>query len=80
MYVAPRTLEKFTGGRPPSPASIQNVWIECKHMGAPIDASALKNVQIPPVARVSGVVLNKNETPFAPLFFDRYEAIKSAAR
>jgi hypothetical protein len=26
----------------------------------------------------AGLVLNKDETPFAPLFWDRYEQIKTA--
>jgi hypothetical protein len=29
---------------------------------------------------VSDLVLNKNETPFAPLYWDRYEQIKPAGR
>jgi len=76
MYMAPRTLEKFTGGKTPTLANVDNVWIECKHQGAPIDEQAVKPGPIPPVARNSGIVLNKNETPFSPLFYDRYEAIK----
>jgi hypothetical protein len=28
------------------------------------------------MSQVSGFVLNKNETPFAPLYWDRYEQIK----
>jgi hypothetical protein len=27
--------------------------------------------------QVSGLVLNKDQTPFAPLYWDRYEQIKS---
>jgi hypothetical protein len=30
--------------------------------------------------QVTGMVLNKNETPFAPLYWDRYEQIKTPAR
>jgi hypothetical protein len=29
---------------------------------------------------VAGFTLNKNETPFAPLYWDRYEQIKPAGR
>ena len=29
---------------------------------------------------VTGLVLNKNETPFAPLYWDRYEQIKTPGR
>ncbi len=78
MYVAPRTLEKLTGGRPLSPASIQNAWVIVTRQGQPLDQAAFKNAPIPPLPRISGVVLNKSETPFAPLFWDRYEAIKAA--
>jgi hypothetical protein len=28
------------------------------------------------IPALSGLVLNKNETPFAPLYWDRYEQIK----
>jgi len=30
--------------------------------------------------QISGFVLNKNETPFAPLYWDRYEQIKVSGR
>jgi hypothetical protein len=30
------------------------------------------------IPQISGFVLNKNETPFAPLYWDRYEQIKTA--
>jgi len=30
--------------------------------------------------QISGFVLNKNETPFAPLYWDRYEQIKASGR
>jgi len=33
-------------------------------------------VAIPNLPHLAGLVLNKMETPFAPLYFDRYEAIK----
>jgi len=36
-----------------------------------------KNTPPPNLPRFPGMVLNKMETPFAPLFFDRYEAIKA---
>jgi len=32
-------------------------------------------IALPPIA---GFVLNKNETPFAPLYWDRYAQIKPA--
>ncbi len=77
MYVAPRTLEKLTGGRPLSPASIQNAWVIITRQGQQLAAEAFKPGPIPNLQHMAGVVLNKGETPFAPLFYDRYEAIRA---
>lgn len=78
MYVAPRTLEKLTGGKALSASSIQNVWVQITRQGQPLAAEGYpKNVSIPPMQHIAGMVLNKSETPFAPLFFDRYEAIRA---
>jgi hypothetical protein len=38
---------------------------------------SFKPGQQPNLPRVGGLVLNKNQTPFAPLFYDRYEEIKA---
>ena len=32
------------------------------------------------IPQVAGFVLNKSETPFAPLYWDRYEQIKTPTR
>jgi len=79
MYISPRSLEKLTGGKPLTGASIQNVWVEIKSAdGVTIDGKGSpKNTPPPNLPRFPGMVLNKMETPFAPLFFDRYEAIKA---
>jgi hypothetical protein len=76
MYVAPRSLLRLTGGRPMTPASIQNVWVQVTKQGQILDQSSYKPGVIPNLPHLAGLVLNKNETPFAPLFYDRYEAIK----
>jgi hypothetical protein len=77
MYVSPRALEKLTGGKPITPGNIQNVWVIASKQGQVFDQTAVKNVPIPNGAHIQGLVLNKMETPFAPLYFDRYEAIKA---
>jgi hypothetical protein len=77
MYVAPRTLLRLTGGRPLTPASIQNVWVQVTKQGQLLDQTSYKPGAIPNLPHVAGLVLNKNETPFAPLYYDRYEAIKA---
>ena len=78
MYVAPRSVEKLTGGKPANAGSIQNAWVIVKKQGQILDQAAVKNVAIPNLKHIAGMVLNKNDTPFAPLFFDRYEAIKAS--
>jgi hypothetical protein len=79
MYVAPRSLEKLTGGRPMTSASVKNVWVTVTRQGQTLDSAASpQKVAIPNLPQTPGLVLNKVETPFAPLFFDRYEAIKVA--
>jgi hypothetical protein len=79
MYVSPRTLQKLTGGRPLTGASIENVWVSVERQGMKLDAPAsFKPGPIPNLPQQQGLVLNKDETPFAPLFYDRYEAIKKA--
>ncbi len=84
MYVSPRTLSRFTGNRPVTPSAIQNIAVQIVQGGAVKDESSLQRVAqaqwfaaLPPVP---GFVLNKNETPFAPLYWDRYEQIKAATR
>lgn len=77
MYISPRTLTKLTGGRPLTAASIENVWVSVERQGMKLDQPAsFKPGAIPNLPQIQGLVLNKDETPFAPLFYDRYEAIK----
>jgi hypothetical protein len=78
MYITPRTLDKLTGGKTLSAADISNVWLEVKSQGAVVDRIAMKPEAIPNLPHLTGLVLNKNQTPFAPLYYDRYETIKTA--
>ena len=78
MYISPRTLEKLTGGKTVTVSNVQNVWVVASKQGQVFDQTAVKNVAIPNGPKLTGLILNKMETPFAPLYFDRYEAIKTA--
>jgi hypothetical protein len=79
MYVAPRTLEKLTGGKPLTGSSIENVWVTVERQGMKLDQpQSYKPGAIPNLPQLTGLVLNKDETPFAPLFYDRYEPIKKS--
>lgn len=81
MYVAPRTLARFGGKRPVTAVMIQNVAVQLTQQGA---VKAESSIQRAPgqwfttIPQVAGYVLNKNETPFAPLYWDRYEQIKTS--
>jgi hypothetical protein len=83
MYVSPRTLARFNNNRPITLNSIQNIAIQI------VQGSAVKSelslTRAPAqwyttMPQVTGFVLNKNETPFAPLYWGRYEQIKAPAR
>ena len=78
MYVSPRALEKLTGGKAVTAGNVQNVWVVASKQGQILDQTAVKNEAIPNLPHLAGMVLNKMETPFAPLYFDRYEAIKTS--
>jgi len=82
MYISPRALDRFFEGKPPTTLS-----------AAVRDAGAVIKIQGQPKAILSwkgegrwwekegqptpGFLLNKSETPFAPLVSDYYEAVKA---
>jgi hypothetical protein len=77
MYVSPKGLDKLTKGKPFTAASVENAWVEVTRQGQQLSKPvSLKNGNVPNVPQMSGLLLNKNQTPFAPLFYDRYEEIK----
>ncbi len=76
MYVAPRTLERLTDGKALTASSIENVWVEVSKQGQVLHKESFKPGNPPNLPHLTGMVLNKVETPFAPLYFDRYEAVK----
>jgi hypothetical protein len=79
VYVSPSSLEKLTGGKPLTGASIENVWVEVSRQGQKLANPVSHKPGAPKnVPHLTGMVLNKDQTPFAPLFYDRYEAIKSS--
>ena len=83
MYVSPRTLLRLMGNKPVAPTSVQNIAVQIVQQGAIKSELSLDRVQpqwFAAIPQVAGVVLNKNETPFAPLYWDRYEQIKAPAR
>ncbi|MDQ6808062.1 MAG: hypothetical protein M3Z64_01340 [Verrucomicrobiota bacterium] len=82
MYVSPHTLTRFAGNRPVTPTAVQNVAVQIVQQGAISDESSMVRTAQPQwfaaLSALTGFVLNKNETPFAPLYWNRYEQIKSS--
>jgi hypothetical protein len=83
MYVPPRTLARLMGNRTLAPNSVQNIAVQLSQQGAV--KSELSEARAAPqwfasLPNITGLVLNKNETPFAPLYWDRYEQIKASVR
>ena len=84
MYISPKTLARVMGKQTLAPNSIQNIAVQIVQQGAVKSELSLERGQaaqwFASMPQVTGLVLNKNETPFAPLYWDRYEQIKTPAR
>lgn len=83
MYVAPRTVTQLLKGQPLTSNSVQNVEVQILRpgVGAPLAVKQLRpgpSLAASNFQQVPGLMLNKNDTPYAPLYWDRYEAIKAA--
>jgi hypothetical protein len=83
MYVPPQAIARVLGNRPVAPNSVQNIAVQIVQQGAIKDEQSM--VRAAPqwykgIPSLAGVVLNKNQTPFAPLYWDRYEQIKPAGK
>jgi len=81
VYVSPRSLERFFDGRVPATASaaveVAAVTISKQGQGvAEFSGGSFKPQWWASFQQTPGFVLNKNETPFGPLAWDYYEAIK----
>ena len=83
MYVAPRTLTTLLRGSPLTPTSVQNIAVQILRPGVaqPIAVKQLNGNQrfYETMQQVPGFVLPKSETPFAFLYWDRYEQVRPEA-
>jgi hypothetical protein len=83
MYVPPRTIARLMANRPLTSTSIQNIAAQIVQQGAVKSEVSLERAApqwFASVPQIGGLLLNKNETPFAPLYWDRYEQIKASSR
>jgi len=80
IYASARTLERMFGGKAATDNSaIVDVGVTISKQGQIIAQKSLKSTSgswWPQYQQVPGFLLNKSETPFAPLNWDYYEAAK----
>jgi len=82
MYISPLALSRFGNNRPITANSCQNIAVQIVQQGAVTNEISLTRAPaqwFATLPQISGFVLNKNETPFGPLYWDRYEQIKASS-
>jgi hypothetical protein len=83
MYISPRNIERVLKGKTFTPNAIKDVGVQILDRGALVAEKSFKSSARQwwqSMQQTPGMVLNKSQTPFAPLFWDRYEEIKPAGR
>jgi hypothetical protein len=91
MYITPKTLNKITGGKPFQAAQIKASWVEIlaqnEQIGAKFKSSAgvtyegiQKEREKGTIERFAEGLVNKQHTPFAPLFWDYYETVRPGSK
>ena len=79
MYVSPAGLARVLGKAAMTQNAVQNIGVQILQKGTVKDELSFSRAPAQWFASLqplTGLVLNKNETPFAPLYWDRYEQIK----
>lgn len=79
-YMSPRSLDQAMGGKILTQAAIQGIWVDVTKQGQVIATLGTVKTAVPNLPQVGGKVLNKAQTPFAPLWYDRYEALKPTSK
>jgi hypothetical protein len=84
MYIAPGTLTRAMQGKALTGSSIENIAVEISKQGALQSTLSFAKNSRPnwwqSMQQIPNLVVNKNQTPFAPLYWDRYPEIKPQAR
>ena len=89
MYIAPKTLNRLSENKPFTMTMVKAVLVELSAQGELIGANFKSSAGITAdtftkekdkLEKVSDAMLNKSQTPFAPLFWDYYEAVKPSSR
>ena len=57
-------------------SALEGVWVDVSKSGQVLATFTTSKGAAPNLPQLPGLVVNKSETPFALLYWDRYEAIK----
>lgn len=81
IYLSPRNLERLFGGKAPSDigSAVKDIGVTISKQGQVIASKSWRSQSgnwWPQFQQTSGYLMNKPETPFAPLNWDYYEAVK----
>ncbi len=79
-YMSPRALDQAMNGKILTQAAIQGIWVDATKQGQVIATLSTAKTAVPNLPQIGGKILNKAQTPFAPLWYDRYEALKPASK
>jgi hypothetical protein len=80
MYISPRNLDRLTGGKQFNAGMVDNIWISISKQGQKLAEKALVPKAVPNLPRLTDMLSTKSDTPFHPLWWDRYEAVRSKSR
>ena len=82
MYISPQSVYRLLEGKAITGADIQDLGVQILNKGQLVAEKSYKGKGAwwQQMQQMPGMVVNKSETPFAPLYYDRYEAIKPASR
>jgi hypothetical protein len=82
-YVPPHALAYLLNNRPPNTTSVQDIAVQILEKGEVEDELSTARARpqwFASMPALSGLVLDKNQTPFAPLFWGYYEQVKPVGR
>ncbi len=82
IYMSPRAISRALDGSALAAASITTLSVEVENRGHKLATMSLgrSSTPISELPRIRGLMLEKGDTPFAPLWWDRYERRKPAGR
>jgi hypothetical protein len=79
MYLSPRAIERLLEGKALTGAAMEAFQVTVSRSGQTLATKSSTNRPLPNLQRTKELV-NKLETPFQVLWWDRYEAIKTFGR